>query len=79
MKDHYIDIKLYTSLTIHVVSNNSNGSLTKTYGPYRTLHSNKDHSIDIKHYTPLAIQLLYQIILIVVWPKLTVLTVLYIL
>ena len=53
--DHYNDIKLYTHLTIHVVSNNSNSGYAKTYSPYSTLHSMKDHYIDIKLYTPLTI------------------------
>ena len=55
MKDHYIDINLYTPLTIQVVSNNSNSGLAKTYDPYSTLHFMKDHYNDIELYTPFTI------------------------
>ena len=78
MTDHYNDIKLYTPLAVLVVPNNSNVGMAKTYGPYSTLHSKKDHYIDIKPYTPFTIYVVSNI-LMVFWPKLTVLTVFYIL
>ena len=61
-------------LTVHVVSNNL-GGINKNYSPYGTLLPMKDHYIKIK----LWLSMLYQIILILVWPKLTGLTVLCIL
>ena len=35
-------------LTVHVVSNNSNGGRNKNYSPYGTLLPMKDHYIKIK-------------------------------
>ena len=52
---HYDDIKLYTLLTIHVLSINSNGGFARNYSPYGIFHPWKDHYIDVELYTPLTV------------------------
>ena len=54
MKDHY-DTELYTTLTIHVLSFNSNSGFAKNYSNYGIFHRMKDHYIDNELYTPLTV------------------------
>ena len=55
MKDHFNDIHFYTTLTVHVVSNNFDGHLRQNSSPCGTFLALKDHLNKI--YTTLTVHI----------------------